>query len=492
MNTSQVNISQLLADLDALRIEALPLATHSLVRFDTHIREAYATQLATLLLVENTPSEAQSRLFSQLLQSLELGQEASPRLLQLAQQTNQESLREFVKLAQEHRLEASFIVDGLVLCRLAGPLNENLSQIFSEYVQLMQVQEADLALYAHLASRVLGLANDYELATNFNFEGYKVEVWQEFFYRELTQAMLDENADLNNGLWLIKRELIIKSNLAIEKSSLKWEGEKAKFTQTSSGDYRLSFEGCLIENPIIDVCRETYLNFNGCKITGVYPLQNKITVFNVDDGGVGFNDCYIETKNARLIEKKSGYNLISIVNSKVVNCGHPDLSGGVILIADTSISRVSIEDSSFISCIAKQGAVICAKTIYGLIEDSIFNNCFSQGFDIEKAKQNPINYLNSGGAILTNAFGGSAFGNSAHKLFIVGNSFVYSNISFYSFYNTTWKGNKIKNSFVINPGSGNDFDSMKESFEIEGNDFGQDLIVTGNINIDWDKISKEG
>lgn len=487
MNTSQVNISQLLADLDALRIEALPLATHSLVRFDTHIREAYATQLATLLLVENTPSEAQSRLFSQLLLSLELGQEASPRLLQLAQQTNQESLREFVKLAQEHRLEASFIVDGLVLCRLAGPLNENLSQIFSEYVQLMQVQEADLALYAHLASRVLGLANDYELATNFNFEGYKVEVWQEFFYRELTQAMLDENADLNNGLWLIKRELIIKSNLAIEKSSLKWEGEKAKFTETSSGDYNLSFDGCLIENPIIDVCRKTSLNFNGCKITGVYPLQNKITVFNVDDGSVGFNDCYIETKNARLIEMGNSSELISIVNSKVVNCGHPDLSGGVILV-DRGI-RVNIEGSSFISCIAKQGAVICAQAIYGLINNSSFNNCFSQGFDVEKTKQNPIDYLNSGGAISTRQFGDI---DSSYKLSVVGNSFVYSNISFNSFYNTTWKGNKIKNSFIMTSGSSNNFDGMKESFEIEGNDFGQDLVVTGNVNIDWDKISKEG
>lgn len=471
MTSSTINLPQLLADLDALRIEALPLEEHSVARFDTHIREAYATQLATLMLIESTPSDNQARLFNQLLDALQLGSDASARLLQLAQQTNQQSLREFLKLVEEHRLEASFIVDGLVLCRLDAPLSETQSQVFSEYTQLMQVQESDLARYAHLAAQVLGLPSDYELPSNFDFNGYKLRVWKEFFYRELTQEMLDEGVDLDNGLWVIKKALTARS-FNINDGSIRWDGKEAHLNVT----YAFKLINCLVVNPVVEASSEVSIRLDDCKIKGQQPLEREVTAFTFGSGDIIINKSNISLINTRVISKERSDGRIVILDSEFYCCGHPSLDGGILQAnGGFGSCKLKISNSSFLKCIAKNGAVAFSRVWdrESSIINCKFNLCFSGGFDSQSALDNPEEYIaKSTGFDMENL--GRDDGWQYH-LELKGNQFSLCNIKTDKIYGTV-ADNKLENSFLKIRNEDN-FNRFKSGFAEEKNDFGRDLII---------------
>lgn len=470
MTSSTINLPQLLADLDALRIEALPLEEHSLARFDTHIREAYATQLATLMLIENIPSDNQARLFNQLLDALKLGSDASPRLLQLAQQTNQQSLREFLKLVEEHRLEASFIVDGLVLCRLDAPLSETQSQVFSEYTQLMQMQESDLARYAHLAAQVLGLPSDYELPTNFDFNGYKLRVWKDFFYRELTQEMLDEGVDLNHGLWVIKKALTANS-FNLSDGWIRWEGEQAHLTV--SGSFNL--KNCCVENPFVETSGETSIVLDGCDIKGQQPLERQITAFTLGRGSIEINKCSISLKKMRAFSKNSfhSHEKLKIHNCKVYDCGHPDLDGGFLMVGGHR-KILNIVNTSFSRCTAKKGAVFFSSAgVEGVIKNNKFEFCFSDGFDDKKSLYNQDEYIEKSSGLYMSDLG--ADNASTYRLELKENRFSFCNIKTDEIYGAV-ADNKLENSFLKIRNEDN-FNRVKSGFAEAKNDFGRDLII---------------
>ncbi|MBE0507803.1 MAG: hypothetical protein IBX50_14015 [Marinospirillum sp.] len=475
MTISNINLPQLLADLDALRIEALPLAEHGLANFDIHVRESYAAQLATLLLVENTPSENQSRLFCQLLDALNLGSDAYPRLLEQAQKTNQQSLREFLQLVEEHQLAASFIVDGLVLCRLDEALTETQSQVFSEYTQLMQVQETDLIHYVHLAAKVLGLPSDDVLPTTFDFTGYKLQIWKEFFYRELTQKMLDEGFDLDNGLWVVKTELTADTFI-LRDAVIRWDGELAKLNIKES----LKLTNCIVTNPLVRAIGDASIELYQCEIKGWQPLEKKISSFVLEQGSITIENCNIQLKNSRVIYKSSTKSIVKITDTKFVSCGNSNLYGGVFFGHSSDPYFIQVHRCDFISCTAENGAVFCLYYLIGEITGSLFENCFSKYFDAEKAIAKPDLYMDKSHAVLTHNAG-----NSNGSIDFSDNTLTYSSVLSYS---SRFRGskNKINNSFFIHY-----LYRELPNLNTEANDFERELIINRNTNINWDKIRKE-
>lgn len=498
MTSCTVNLPQLLADLEALRIEALPLEEHSLAHFDTHAREAYATQLATLMLIESNPSDNQARLFNQLLDALQLGSDASPRLLQLAQQTSQQSLREFLKLVEEHRLEASFIVDGLVLCRLDSPLTETQSQVFSEYTQLMQVQETDLARYAHLAAQVLGLPSDYELPTNFDFDGYKLKIWKEFFYRELTQKMLDDQLDLTHGLWLIKEPLTTR-NFALVDGWLRWDSQEANLTVSS----KLKLEKCMLHNPVVDTKGHADIVLNHCIIKGQLPIERRLTSFSLKAGSVTIKDCEFYLKNSRLISKSKSKSKsegeVIVTNSRFYSCGHFELYGGVFFNLDADPVTIKFENNIFDGCVARQGSAIFSKAIIGEIDNCIFNGCDSKYFcygTITKSQE--IDFCST---VFVKDMGThqSPWGISNSQLKLHQNNLNKSSIICLDKLSGVWKNNSIYGSVLIfrelSKSAGHSEElaksikDFKKSFLLSEKNSFNEFLLHKNIEIDWEAIA---
>lgn len=490
MTSCTVNLPQLLADLEALRIEALPLEEHSLASFDTHVREAYATQLATLMLIESNPSDNQARLFNQLLDALQLGSDASPRLLQLAQQTSQQSLREFLKLVEEHRLEASFIVDGLVLCRLDSPLTETQSQVFSEYTQLMQVQETDLARYAHLAAQVLGLPSDYELPTNFDFDGYKLKIWKEFFYRELTQKMLDDQLDLTHGLWLIK-EPLTTWNFALVDGWLRWDSKEANLTVSG----KLKLEKCMLHNPVVDTGSRADIVLNQCTIKGQLPIERRLTSFSLKAGSVTIKDCDFYLKNSRLISKSKSEGEVNVTNSRFYSCGHFELYGGVFLNLDEEPVTIKFYNNIFDGCVAKQGSVIFSKKINAEIVNCTFNDCDSKSFCYDTiTKSQVIDFCST---VFSEELGRPGY--SYHllpELKFNDNNLNKSSIICLKNLSGNWKNNNIYESVLIfreptsySEESAKSIKSFKKSFSLSEKNSFKEFLLHKNIEIDWEAIA---
>lgn len=421
LSKPSINLQQLLIDLDALRIERLPLQPHSLVNYDQYVREIYAIQLATLLLSNDQISESQTRLFSILLEAMQLGG-TSAKFLQQAQLTNQASLREFLNILEEHQLQSSFIVDGLVLCRLENPLTPELSQVFSEFATLMQVQQDDLEIYAHLATKVLGLHNHKELPANFDYAAYKIDVWDEFFYRTLTNELLKQ--PLSNGRWLINREVILENfqDNNIRNAKFKFVNKgRIQLKLTTSTNINYVFENCFFYNPEIVMTGygssyRASLMLEQCKIKGDYSATNKITAFKLNNAHLNIHNSFVEVRNARLInsEKNDNETSIRITESSFINCGNRELVGGILKTNDSV--RLLIKNCHFENCVASYGGVFYGRYYnrYSNIKNSSFINCFSNNFNIELAKKDQKAFAQSGGAIFS--FDGlSALNNCYYK-----------------------------------------------------------------------------
>ena len=162
-----LNVSTLLSNLDALKLELLPLPDHFAVKCDEHSSETYGSLLAALLLTGGEISAEQSRLFKLLLGSLKLG-DIQAQLFERAQALNLDALREFFRVARENQLTTSFFMDALVLCRLSGPLVDAQHQLLSELADLLKLPEADLPVIASLAAVALGLPCEVDIPSEFD------------------------------------------------------------------------------------------------------------------------------------------------------------------------------------------------------------------------------------------------------------------------------------------------------------------------------------
>lgn len=164
MNNSQIELQRILHDMDQLQTERRPLQPHFAVALDTHTRERYATMLAALVLADGEVSENASRLLKMLLTSLDLG-DVRARLFELAHALDQDSIREFCRVVDAAKLQESFVLDALILCRIDGPLSAAKSRLLSELVELICLPEIQLPELVHLAAMVLRLPSEVTLGS---------------------------------------------------------------------------------------------------------------------------------------------------------------------------------------------------------------------------------------------------------------------------------------------------------------------------------------
>lgn len=153
------NTSKLLHTIDRIKPDMKPLAPHFAATQDTHTRELYATMLAAVLLSNQLISEAESRLFAMLLQSLGL-ESQSAKFLAQAQQLNAEQLRDFFRILNTDDLKSAFLMDAMILSRIDSPISDAQSQLLAEFLDVFELEQSKLYMLMSMVSLVVGLPYD--------------------------------------------------------------------------------------------------------------------------------------------------------------------------------------------------------------------------------------------------------------------------------------------------------------------------------------------
>ena len=371
--TLKLEVPKLLSDLDALKLERLPLPLHFASQCDEHGRETYATLLAALLLANGAVSENQSRLFKMLLSSLQLGQ-IQARLYEQAQSLNQDKLREFFRVVDNHRLAHSFFMDALVLCRLDHSLVEAQHQILSELVDLLYLPEKDVPLIANLAAVVLGLPCDAEFSEDFDYAPYCV--WEEFLYRTLTVEQL--NKGVPDGRWQVTEPLQLTSGWTLENVTLRFL-ERGDIQTKGQGI--IDIRNCHLDKPVLEF--EGALSFAMAEstISGNYRLEDKITALSFKSGTKAlFDHVVFSTPQARSILLLD--TVLWINKCQFTGCGNEKINGGAIafkysLTRDDKVSPIEIANSHFSDCVARLGGAIRLDQLShdNMIVNTGFENC---------------------------------------------------------------------------------------------------------------------
>jgi hypothetical protein len=424
MNTTlKLETPKLLQDLDALRLERLPLPLHFANCGDEHSRETYATLLAALLLANGAVSDNQSRLFKLLLSSLQLGQ-IQARLFEQAQALNQDKLREFFRVIDSHQLAASFFLDALVLCRLDQPLVEAQHQILSELVDLLYLAEQDLPILANLAALVLGLACDADFASDFDFRlatergallPYKTDVihpldyrrycvWGEFLYPTLSVEQLKKGVPA--GRWLVTEPLQISNGWTLNNVTLCFT-ETGSLQTTGSGVVKIS--GCHFEKPLMQFEGDLSCSITESTIRGIYSKQEPVTALSFQTvTKVHLSQVAISTRHARAILSKD--TMLAIDDCQFTECGNEKINGGAIasqytLPRENKVSPLLINGSQFSHCIARIGGAIRVDELgkANMITNTAFMHCTAVAYQDEKYPDF------GGGAIFTDSSTGFEF-----------------------------------------------------------------------------------
>jgi len=379
MSKSVFDVLRMLRDMDSLQVERHPLPDHYAVRCDNHCRELYATMLAAMLLASGEVSDNESRLYKLLLNSLKLGDNHA-KFFELAQSINKDKLREFLRVADEHKLAQSFFMDALVLCRLDAPMTDARSRLLSQWVDLLKLDVQNLPYYAHLAALAIGLPTSTKLPERWDDSYYCV--WDEFAgASELTAKVL--KAGVDGGRWRLSKSLHLSHGWSIKNAVVRFENDAVLHTATKGGNVTIT--GCEFEGPVIKVEGVDKFAMAGSKAYSKHLDTSKITAFElIAINCVEVKDCYFNTQGARAFKTimlKSSTPQFS--NCEFVSCGCKLLKGGALFAHMFYVDKCTFKD-----CVAIIGGGIMSNFMSDYdgyidtqIKSSAFHNCRSLFYD---------------------------------------------------------------------------------------------------------------
>ena len=385
-----LDLPRLLRDMDALKVERLPMRPHFAAQCDQHSRETYATLLAALLLADGELSETKSRLFKMLLASLNLG-DVQARLFEQAQSLNQEKLREFFRVVDENILTRSFFMDALVLCRLDGPLIEVQHRLLSELADLLHLPEQELPAIANLAGYILGLHKNTDLIHN-DFSAYAA--WDEFIYKTLQPADLGKT--ITGGYFRIASKIEIDFPWSIENAKLVFDGcgeivsLMGKILDEDCKTPYAQIAECELTRPKITLRGLPSAKFSKSIVKGHYQIGE--TAIKVVDTGsrdvwgsnpeekIFFSDLTCSSENARsFLLRDTEARFSRCVFS---DCGTETMVGGAIAVEEGGNKNIVVSECIFERCVAKIGGGIKAHDLGSSfrIESSKFVDCIATGY----------------------------------------------------------------------------------------------------------------
>lgn len=344
-----LSTSKLLNEIDQLKPERYPLPAHFAMKADSHAREIYAVFLAGVLLSGAHISDNQSRLFQMLLTSLSL-ENSQASLYERAKEIDQDLLREFFRITDEHDLAQSFIVDAAVLCRIEHELMEPQVILFSEIADSLKLSMHQMGELMALVAIILGFPSDKEFKIDYDYSRFSV--WDEFTYKTLTAEKLQNG--FISGRWSLDHKIEINSPLVIDCVTLRFikDGE---INARCSGDFII--KNVELINPVMTFSGALKLYFSKSIVTGKYAKEEKKTAINIHSvSEVLIRDVDFSTINSRSILVNN--TKASIDNCKFDECGNELLIGGAIAAKGCEKNPISIKETRFINCESRLGKAI--------------------------------------------------------------------------------------------------------------------------------------
>lgn len=423
MNNSFTLQSQLLNDIDEIKISERALDPHFANGCDIYTRERYAGLLAVALLTQGSISEQQSRLFRLILGSLELA-DTQGRLFGQARETNQDTLLECARLFDEQHLALSFFVDAAVLLRLAGPLPDEQQQLLCELADLFDVLPPDLALAADLAAIILGMEPANDIPPQFDYA--IVNMWQDFLYRPLTEERLLSGA--LNGWWRISEPLMLNKSWSMTGVRLRFDEGGCIETKTDELE-QVTIVDCNLENPVMIFGNSIVVRMADTTISGVYAESAKITAITLGNRDADmkqtttkvwsiFSNLKVSTKNARSFLVFNSPSKFDCCQFSF--CGNTNLTGGAIH-ADVSDGFLffDVDNSRFLGCLARVGGGIKVGNLYTKlnyyrnghfwsgVKNTEFDSCVSIAYQPKGINVDSATFAFGGGAMFISGVDGN-------------------------------------------------------------------------------------
>lgn len=354
--------SNLLKDLDQLKLERYPLPAHYAMKADSHAREVYAVFLAGVLLSGERISDNQTRLFQMLLASLSL-ENSQASLYERAKETDQDLLREFFRVIDEHDLAQSFLVDAVVLCRIEHELTEQQVILFSEVADALKLSLHQMDELMALVAIIFGLPSDKPFSADYDYSKYCV--WDDYFYKPLTiQRLMD---GLIPGPWFLDHAIEIETDWQLEGVYLKFIGDGSITTKASG---LVKIKKSKLNRPRLSFYGGVDLNILSSTIYGSYDEADKITAItlnNVSNVSI-VKVCFLTEKARTILIKDTNIRIGDCVFEK---CGNRSLIGGAIAAHGCDEHNFKVLNSNFINCTSRLGLAVRMD----IIKESSFYSC---------------------------------------------------------------------------------------------------------------------
>jgi hypothetical protein len=355
-----------------------PLPKHAAAGQEEHLRQHYALLLAAVLTAQPAVSDAQSRLFRLLLDSLGLG-DIRGSLYAQARALEPAALVEAARLIRGADLACHLVLDALVLLRLEAPLNDEISQLVAELAALLGVSQAALAEQAETAALILGLnpdaPNTEDPAESSPLKGL-AERWpgRQAIPKPLTAEAL--RAGLRDGAWRLEADLTVDFAWQASNATLIFLNDATLRSVANSGEVTLT--DCDLRNARLHFANNCSARFERCHITGDYGNRPDHPAIESLNGKLAVVDCDFTTRDGVAIE--AGFGELAVTKSRFTDCGRSDRKAGAIILTD---NPRKITDCRFERCIGSHaGAVYCSK-LYG-IHHCEFIACESRAFKEDK------------------------------------------------------------------------------------------------------------
>lgn len=220
--------------IDKIKTEIFPLHDHYASDLDQHSRELYATMLASVVLNKGQISEVETRLFSMLLDSLDL-EANTAKYLNLAQQINLEKTREFFNdVLDNEEMQTAFLMDALILSRIDQPLNNTQMELMAELFDSFELTEDLLHSLMYYVKVIIGLEQETDTCIFYSKINKKIPLktsWYEFCLNIFQQQY-------NDGAWFDERTGLMWSRKCFNRGEeMYWRDAKEACTNLRTGGY---------------------------------------------------------------------------------------------------------------------------------------------------------------------------------------------------------------------------------------------------------------
>ena len=333
------NLGQLLQDIDRLQVNRRPLAPHAIANGNDEDKKTYATMLAVLM-VNQSISDAQSRLLTMLLHSMDLDIPLSS-LYDRVSSFDKQALEAFCELVDSDALAPAFFMDALTLLRLDKPLSEVQVKSLSELTTLLEVTQSVIEDILHLSNKVLQNGDKdafsveamvkakFQLNLDFDYDSLKP--WHEFSFKSLTQD--DLNDIVKGGDWILSTAITLNQNLELKNSIVIF----SQHGKIKSHHRNVEIKNSYLSNANLEIAETQSINLINnylLNTTCILSAQNLL-----------LEDC-------KIIDNKNTKNLDAFIlkasSTKIKNCNVEEVCRRVLFFQNSP--QVDIEDTSFINC----------------------------------------------------------------------------------------------------------------------------------------------